>query len=327
MNITEKINLWFNAARGYTAPTSAIPYILAIVLAAKNYHINYFLSFLGLIGVVLAHLSVNMLDDYFDWKKGAVAEYKKLSEHGIVAATNKCFYLEQNLMTENQLLAVALSTSAFAFLLGVIIAFKVGIPVILIATFAGVLCFFYSAPPIRLSYRGLGEPVIGIIFGPLLMAGAYITAGAILDKLILLTSIIVGILVANIAYTHAIMDFDSDLKVKKVSFPILFMTKDNAIIGLAISYILAYLFLGFGIYKGIYPLATALVFIILPKCLVLAKLLKTGDKTKKLWMGAIENWKQLQKQGLDWFMMRLCISRNIVTEFVVLFALTYYLFR
>jgi len=327
MKFKDKINLWFNIARGYTAPNSIIPYVFAIVLAAKNYHVNYFLSFLGLIGVVLAHLSVNILDDYFDWKKGAVAEYKKLSKQGLVAANNKCFYLEQNLTTPTTVLLVALGMDFIAVLLGLYIALKVGLSVIFIAAFAGLLGFFYSAPPVRLSYRGLGEPVIGIMFGPLIMFGAYITAGAFLDELVLISSVIVGILVANIAFVHAITDFDSDTKVGKISFPILFKTKDNAIKALAMSYISAYLILGLGIYKGIYPLASVIVFITLPKALALAKLLKNDDKTKKFWMGPIENWEQLQKQGLDWFMMRLCISRNLVTDFVVLFAITYYLFR
>lgn len=326
MKIFDKINLWLNIARGYTIPQSVLPYILAVVLASKHYKIDYFLSFLGLIGVALVHMSVNMLDDYFDWKKGAVAEYKKLAEKGIVAITHKCFYFEENLVTENQVLITALSMDAIAFLLGLFIAAKVGISVIIIALLAGLMGFFYSAPPFNLSYLGLGEPVIGIIFGPLLMFGAYITAGAGIDKTIILSSIIIGLIVANIAHTHAIMDFESDTKVEKKSFPILFKTKENAIIVQALMYVLAYLILAAGIFMGIYPPASALTFITLPKAFYLVRLMKTQDKEKKLWMGAMENWGTLQKNGTDWFMLRFFISRNIVTEFIVILGITYYLF-
>lgn len=324
--ILDKINLWLNIARGYTIPQSVIPYILAVVLASKHYKIDYFLSFLGLIGVALVHMSVNMLDDYFDWKKGAVAEYKKLAEKGIIAATHKCFYLEENLVTLNQVLVAALSMDAIACLLGFFIATKAGLSIIIIAFVTGLMGFFYSSPPLSLSYRGLGEPVIGIIFGPLLMFGAYITAGANIDKTIILSSIIIGLIVANIAYTHAIMDFDSDIKVGKKSFPILFKTKENAIIVQALIYILAYSFLAAGIFTGVYPLASVLTFITLPKAFVLVKLMKTQDKEKKLWMGIMENWETVQKEGTDWFMLRFFISRNIVTEFIVILGVTYYLF-
>lgn len=326
MKIFEKLSLWFKIARGYTAPTSMIPYILAVALASKHYHIDSLLSLLGFLGVVMVHLSCNMLDDYFDWKKGAVAEYRKLSEQGIVNITHKCFYLEENLVTENQVLFVALLMDFIAFLFGLIIAFKVGYAVIFIAIITALMGFFYSAPPFRLSYRGLGEPVIGLIFGPLLMFGAYITAGATLDKTILLASVIAGILIANVAFAHAIMDFDADIKANKVSFPILFKTKNNAIWGLAISYTVACLFLILGVWLKIFPVFSLLPLIIYPKMIGLVKLLKSDSKEKKFWMGPIENWEQLQKEGSDWFMMRLCLSRNIMTEFIIIFVLTYYLF-
>lgn len=314
------------AGRDYTMPQSIIPYIFAVVLASKQCSVNYFLSLLGLMGVVLVHMSINMLDDYFDWQKGAVEKYKQLLDAGMQARTHKCFYLEQNLATPNQLLAVALSMDAVACLLGLFIAFKIGLSVVIIALLAGLMGFFYSAPPFNLSYRGLGEVAIGIIFGPLLMAGAYITAGATLDKPILFASVMLGLIIANIAHTHAIMDFKSDVQVGKTSFATLFKTQDNAIFVQLSAYVLTYIILAAGIFMKVYPLASILVFITFPKTLALVKLMKSESKEKKLWMGPIENWKQLQEEGSDWFMLRLCLSRNIVTDFVVILGVTYYLF-
>lgn len=327
MKFSEKIRLWLRVGRDYTLPQSIIPYIFAVVFAAKQCKVNLFLSLLGLIGVVLVHASINMLDDYFDWKKGAVEEYKKLLDAGMQARTHKCFYLEQNLITENQLFAVSLAYDAIACLLGLYIALNVGYSVILIAGLAGILGFFYSAPPFKWSYRGLGEIVIGIIFGPLLMAGAYITAGASIDMPMVLASLMLGLIIANIAHTHAIMDFDSDVKVGKTSLATFLKTKDNAIMAQALIYLAAYVILAIGIYLKIYPLACAITFITLPKAIGLVKMMKTQDREKKLWMGIIENWEILQKEGSDWFMLRLCLSRNIVVDFVVLLGITYYLFR
>lgn len=326
MKIAHTLDLWLKIGRSYTLPQTVLPYVFAVVLASKHCQINYLLSLLGLIGVCLAHMSINMLDDYFDWKKGAVEEYKKLSEQGIVAITQKCFYFEQNLVTPKRVLTVALLYDVIALLLGTFIALKVGFSVIIIALFTGLLGFFYSAPPFKLSYRGLGEPVIGIIFGPLLMAGAYITAGAYLDKTLLISSTMVGILVANIAFAHAIMDFDSDIKVSKTSFATLFKTKINAIKMLAFLYFLTYLILTIAIYKSVYPYAAISVFLTAPMAIGLVKLMQNDDREKKLWMGVIENWEQLKKEGSDWFMMRLCITRNIVTHFVVLLGIVYYIF-
>lgn len=326
MKIFERLKLWFEIGRGFTTPLSVLPYIFAVILAAKNCKIDFLLSFLGLIGIFIVHLSVNMLDDYFDWKKGAVETYKNLEKQGLVPENNKCFYFTQNLVTPKSVFIVASLMAAIAFLIGLFIASKVGISVIIIALITALLGFFYSASPIKLSYRGLGEPVIAFVFGPLLMTGAYITAGAHLDKFILLISTIMGILVMNIGYVHALSDFDSDLKVGKKSFPGLFKTKENAIFMLGLMYSIAYVLLAYGIFAKIFPLATIVTFLLLPKISVLINLMKSSDVEPKFWMGPMENWEQVKKQGAEWFMLRICLTRNIVTDFIVLFSITYYLF-
>lgn len=327
MKIIEKINLWRAIARDYTLPQTVIAYLFAVALASKNYHVDYFLSFLGLIGVLLAHMSVNILDDYFDWKNGAVDEYKKLHDAGMQVKTHKCFYLEQNLTSHRSLLIVALSMDAIAGILGLYIASKVGVSVLIIAALAGLMGFFYSAPPVKLSYRGLGEIAIGIIFGPLLILGAYITAGGRADITILFSSVIIGIFIANISHTHAIMDFKSDMAVGKLSLSTLLKTQDNAINAQAFLFASAYILTAIGIVTKIFPLACSLTFLILPVCIELVRMMKTEDKTKKWWMGALENWDHVIKEGSDWFMLRLCLSRNITTEFIIILGLTYLFFK
>lgn len=321
-----KFELWMKIARGYTLPQSIMPYIFAVILAATHTQINPLLSILGLVSVVAVQASVNMLDDYFDWKKGSVKEYKKLLEEGMQARTHKCFYIEENLVSLNQILFVALFLDFLACLSGFYIALKVGFEVIIIAAIAGFLGLFYSASPFKLSYRGLGEIAIGIIFGPLIMLGAYITAGASPDNLIIFSSIITGILIANVAFTHAIMDFDADKKVGKISLPIVFKNKTNAIHAQISFYLIAYALLLIGVAKNIYPPQTLITFITLPMCIGLFKLMKNQDKTKKIWMGNIPNWKDAQKEGSDWFMLRLCLAGNIVVGFVSILAISYCLF-
>lgn len=326
MKFFDTIKLWLRIGRDYTLSQSMVPYIFAVIFAAKQVKINYFLSLLGFIGVVLVQASMNMLDDYFDWKKGAVEKYKKLLDAGMQARTHKCFYLEQGLTTLNTVFVVALSLDAISCLLGLFIAYKVGYSVILIAALAGILGFSYSGPPFKFGYRGLGELVIGIIFGPLLVSGAYITAGAQIDKPILLASVMLGLIIANVAHTHAIMDFKSDVEVGKKSLATLCRTQDKAILLQLIIYLSAYFILAIGILTKVYPFATILTFITLPKAIALVKLMKTEDKTKKLWMGPIGNWEKFQQEGSDWFMMRLCLSCNLVADFALILAVTYYLF-
>lgn len=322
--LIEKIKLWLIIGREYTLHQSILPYIFAVVIASKNYSINIVLSFLGLIGVVLAHMSVNMLDDYFDWKKGAVEEYKKLIEKGLKARTHKCFYLEDGLTTPETVLKVALLMDFVAILIGLYIAKNVGIIVLILAGFAGFLGFFYSAPPIKLSYRGLGEISIGIIFGPLLMIGAYITAGGMIDKTILFSSIIFGLLIANIAHTHAIMDFPSDIKSDKKSLAVICGTQKNAIFLQLLVYIISFIMVVLGVINRAYPVSSLIVLFLIPKSYALVKMMTNDYKKKSLWIGILEDWDRHVKEGSDWFMMRLCLSRNIVSDFVMILGITCY---
>lgn len=119
MKITEKINLWRKVAREYTLSQSALPYLLSVLIASKNYQINYFLSFLGLIGVVFVQMAVNMLDDYFDWKNGSVKIYDKLIKKGYQVRSHKCFYLKSGIITLKQLLIVIISLISIAGLIEV----------------------------------------------------------------------------------------------------------------------------------------------------------------------------------------------------------------
>lgn len=64
----------------------------------------------------------------------------------------------------------------------------------------GFLGFFYSAPPLKLSYRGVGEIPTFLAFGPLLVVGAtYLFAGEI-RPLALWAGVVMGFLAALISY-------------------------------------------------------------------------------------------------------------------------------
>ena len=321
--LTERINFWLHVSRYFSLPQTIIPYILAVVLASKHYKIDCFLSILGLIGVVLAHLGVNILDDYFDWKKGAVEARKKLIDGGMRARSHKCYYLENNSTTLGAILTVALSMCAVAVGIGLFIALKVGVAVLVIAGITGFLGFFYAAPPIRLSYHGLGEIAVGIIFGPLLMAGAYITAGGRIDMPLILASLIVGIFVLNILHTHCIMDFEPDKNVGRISLAVLLKTPQNALIAQKVMLVLVYIIMAIGIIIKAFPPLSILTFLTLPIAFEFIKLMTTEDRQRKYWMGPMENWKNFQKEGLDYFMLRWYLSRNLLTDFIIILGVTY----
>ena len=129
----------------------------------------------AVLGVACAHIAMNLTDDYFDYKVDMLGDRDKVIRHGFRAMLVKYPYLTDGSETlKSTARAIAAFTLVALCCCGVILADRQETPVfapmglwwigviVLCCAFFGV---FYSAPPVKLAYRGLGEPVIGIIFG------------------------------------------------------------------------------------------------------------------------------------------------------------------
>jgi 1,4-dihydroxy-2-naphthoate octaprenyltransferase len=181
------------------------------------------------------------------------------------------------------------------------------------------LGFFYSGPPLRLSYRGLGELQTGLMFGPLLMGGVYYAACGKLDVSLYFISIPIGLLVANILYTHSIMDYEPDRKVGKMTLAVLLKSKKTMLFVLALFLFTSYFLVFYGVFARFlspYYLLTALT---LPMAVSLIYLMIqfVKDPYKKFlprfWMGPMSNWERVEKNGISWFMLRWYLARNLLS--------------
>jgi len=70
--------------------------------------------------------------------------------------------------------------------------------------------FFYTAPPLKFSYRGIGEILIGYAFGPLIVIGAFFVQTQTITMLPFLASIPVALLIMAIILINEFPDAKSD---------------------------------------------------------------------------------------------------------------------
>ncbi len=75
--------------------------------------------------------------------------------------------------------------------------------------------FFYHAPPLRLSYRGLGEITVGLCYGPLLTAGTYLVQRGEIPREVLWISLPLGILIADFLLINEFPDSSADARCGK----------------------------------------------------------------------------------------------------------------
>lgn len=185
------IKKWLFISRSFAAPQNLMPSILTVILgigvgsfsADAGWEwclISLVLGILAVIAVCLVHLGGNMLDDYFDYQYDILDYRKDLRKEGEQAFTDKYPYLLDGTLTLAGLRRGIMVFLGIALLFGCIIFWFRGWSVVMIAAFAAFLCFFYSAPPFKLGFHGLGELVIGLCFGPCLMCGVWeSTTGAL----------------------------------------------------------------------------------------------------------------------------------------------------
>ena len=312
---------WIKNARSISIPQSLMPALLAVCLAIPAPEFSWWLSLLALIGVVCGHLGLNLFDDYFDYRKKKTNYRDELAHEGFRARIGKCLYITSGQTTMAKLFAAASIFCTIALMVGLVVFYFRGVFILYITLATAILGLSYSAPPLRLSYHGMGELVIGIMFGPMNMIGSYYAACGIVSGSIIFISVPVGLLVMNIVYVHSIMDFIPDKKIGKRTFAVLLNNTTGMLITLAIILSAPFIIIASGILTHNLSPLYWLLFLGLPMAYSLFNLMiefvKNPDKkfSPRFWMGPMGDWDRIEQAGIDWFMIRWLSARNLLTFF------------
>ena len=189
---------------------------------------------LCIFGVLIAHLSVNVLNDYFDVKDGTDEENSEYFQQ--VSGGSRA--IELGLITLKGTKKLGTILTFVALVIGGIVLTltnPANVNSVVIIAIAGLfLGYFYTAPPLRLvARRGLGELTIFLAFGPLITLG---TAFAIYNQDLassehlincLLIGIPMGLLTTNILLINEFPDMNSDMKTNKNHLVVTFGKKNS----------------------------------------------------------------------------------------------------
>lgn len=177
-----------------------LPYLMGTAWAfgiGGVFHADLFWAGLG--GIVLAVIGVEAFNEYFDSRMG----------------TDRVFNPEDVPPMADWVLWLGIAAFLAAFAMGVYLTARVGWPVLAFALLGGSAAVFYVAPPIRWAYRGLGELVIGLSYGPWMVLGSLYVQTRTLSWPALSASLLPGLLVMSLAVINAIPDFHQDRLVGK----------------------------------------------------------------------------------------------------------------
>jgi len=312
-----------------------MPSILAVVMALGVSGFNIWLGFLATIGVCMVHLGGNLLDDHFDWQDELLSYREKLRDNGEQAFTDKYPYLRDGSTTVQELRRAIIVFFGIAFLCGLIIWIKRDYDsyLVAIAAIAGFLCYFYSAPPFKFGFRGLGELIIGLCFGPCLFCGVYQSASGSLYSPengfawhILALGCAIGMFVTNILYTHSFVERHVDEVSHKKTLAVLLRTNVAGLLAYAVFLFLPFILVLLCIVSGYIHWAYAFVCLMLPQAIWLmwamimfSRKVEVPTDHPHPWLGPMDNWENIEPAN-RYYLLRWYTMRNINTGFCMIIA-------
>lgn len=330
--MNKSLKFWINNARPISLPQSLLPALTAVALSYGAGEFNWIAAIAAVAGVAILHLSLNLLDDWFDYKVGSAEARQAVANEGFRGRMIKYPYLTSGEATHSDLLKAIIAFTAVAALMGVIVFCIRGWAILIWAAVALLIGVSYSGAPLKLGFHGLGEAVIFVMFGPLMMTGIYFSITGTVDWKISWISIAVGMLVTNIVYSHSVLDAVPDKKMGKKTMAHLMGSGKGQIFMSALLNTLPYIMIVIGVILGQMHPAYLAVLIVLPVSLWLVKSLNSFVNNintplePKKWMGPMGDFEKYKKAGLDWFMIRWLTARNIVMFFCMILIIVNLIF-
>ncbi|MCA1813802.1 MAG: prenyltransferase [Halobacteriales archaeon] len=234
------------AARPGWWPATLVPVLIGAALAWKDEFFDPF--FLGLCGAGALAFTVgtNLANDWFD--------HRSRSDEGNLTPTpfsGGSRVIQEGLLSPRAVLGLAGLAYAAGAAIGLAIALQLqaqhgtGLAQVLGLGVAGfALGFLFSAPPVHLAHRGLGELAVGLGFGPLVTAGTYLvlriagSGGPVVTPEAWLLGVPVGALVAATLLVQEFPDAPWDARAGKRTLVV--RLRERAVLGYALLLALTY---------------------------------------------------------------------------------------
>ncbi|HEU4928934.1 MAG TPA: prenyltransferase [Candidatus Krumholzibacteria bacterium] len=162
---------------------------------------------LTVLGILAIEVAKNASGEVVDWDSGTDAAIRP-DERTPFSGGKRV--IVDGLLTRGQTIGTAVVAYAVGITIGVVIAVLREPRVWLFGIVGVASAFFYHAPPLRLSYRGLGEPAVAFSYGPLIACGTYLVQHRRVDGPVVPLSILLGVLIAAFLWVNEFPDARAD---------------------------------------------------------------------------------------------------------------------
>ncbi|MFQ5418227.1 MAG: prenyltransferase [Myxococcota bacterium] len=199
----DTVSRWLLITRASVFPMTITSAAIGGFLAAADPAASWIYFAVAMVGLLLAHAANNMINDYFDLESGVDSDEYVRAQYA-----------------PHPVLSGLISKSGLLVAIAIVNILDLGILLYLteargygVAIFALLGLFIsvgYVAPPIQLKHRGLGEPGVAFVWGPLMVGGTYYATTGTLEPWVLVASVPYAILVTTVLIGKHVDKFDAD---------------------------------------------------------------------------------------------------------------------
>lgn len=154
---------WLIATRAAVFVMTAVSCGIGGLLAYRDGAFSWLYFGACFVGLVFAHATNNLINDYTDHIKGVDKDNYFRSQYGPQP-------LEHGLLSKGQLAVYIVVTGLIALAAGAVLVYETGTITLTLLGIGAFFVLFYTWP---LKYIGLGEVAVILVWGPLMVGGTY----------------------------------------------------------------------------------------------------------------------------------------------------------
>ncbi len=210
---TRSLKIWFFETRPHFLLLVPVSVLVGVSVAVyEGYAINAWHLILAIVGALLAHISVNVLNDYFDYRSGIDFRTTRTPFSGGSGI------LPGGLLNPRRVYVFGVACIAAIILIGGYFTYVHGWPILPLGFLGVITIYFYTTYLTKSPLLCAIAPGLG--FGPLMVLGTYFALTGTYGVVAGLASLIPGFLVSNLLLLNQFPDVEADASAARRHLPI-----------------------------------------------------------------------------------------------------------
>ncbi|MFC1753281.1 prenyltransferase [Thermoproteota archaeon] len=256
-----QLKVWFRIVRIRFLTASILAVTAGLTISYGRFGLmNPFLAALTYLGVISLHVSVDLLNDYFDYRSGIDLITTRTPFSGGTGV------LPAGLLSPTSVYKAGILFLINGIIIGLYLTLTQSFLILPILVFAAISTYFYST---KLIGWGIGE-ILLVFKGAFIVLGTYLVQTIRIDFEPFYVGLVFGTLSASVLFINEFPDYDADKAKGRINL-IVRLGKQRAALIHKFFHIIAYSFIILGVASTIIPNAALLSLLLLPLTFRVAK--------------------------------------------------------